>query len=153
MNSKFYLKGTVILERRNHYTGEVLDHVELDNLIVNDGLEGVAKLLTGDSTTSYSSIGIGTGTTAAANDDTTLETEVDREAADNSGDYESPYKAKFEKLFTFSSGESWTITEAGLFDNAVASGSSMFDRFTFSGLAVSTTTDLYVRITITAARA
>ena len=79
-----------------------------------------------------------------------LETEVSRAQADNSGgSYEANYKCIFEKTFTFGSGESYSITEAGVFDGATETGSTMLDRFTFTSKSVDSDTDLYIKVTIT----
>lgn len=144
----FKLKGTVIVEKRDKQ-GNVLEKTELENLIVNSGKERVAKLLNGVSSTTFNSIAIGTGTTSPTTSDTSLETEITRAQADGSGAYEADYKAVFEKTFSFGSGESYNITEAGVFDNATASGSTMLDRFTFGAQAVDADTDLYIKVTIT----
>ena len=145
MESKVFLKGDVVLERRRN--GKVIDREELHNLIVNVGKERVAKLLNGVSATAFGYIAIGTGTTAPAVGDTGAETEITREAATKS--YEASYKAIFEKTFTFGSGESYAITEAIVSDSASASGEAILDRFTFTVKNVDSDTDLYVKVTIT----
>jgi len=148
MKEGFRLIGTAIIERRKK-DGTVIDSQKLKNLIVNTGKERVAKLL-GDlesGISGFSSIGIGTGTTGALVTDSGLETEVSRNLATNA--YEADYKATFEYNFGFSSGESHSITEAGVFDSPVESGSTMLDRFVFTAKEVDADTDLYVKITIT----
>ena len=146
MEDKLTLKGTAIIERRRK-DGTVIDREEVKNLVVNTGKERVAKLINGDSSTYFRAIGIGEGTTAPSASDTTLESEATRALATAS--YESGYKAVFEKTFTFGSGVSYAITEAGMFDSATVSGSVMLDRFTFTAKNVDADTDLYVKITIT----
>lgn len=131
-------------------TGKILQEEEKCNLIVNDGLEIVAKLLNGISSTYFRAIAIGTGTTSAVNGDTSLETEYTRALATLS--YEADYKAKFTKTFTFSSGVDEDITEAGIFDSDTVSGSSMLARTTFSSKTVSSDVDLIVTAVITVAR-
>jgi len=151
MNSnKSFLKltGTVVIERRKK-NGKVIDRQNLKNLIVNSGKEHVAKLIGGlvSGLNEFQSIAIGTGTTSATATDTSLETEVTRALASKS--YEASYKAVFEKTFSFNSGESYNITEAGLFDSNTESGSTMLDRFVFTAKEVDADTDLYIKITIT----
>ena len=80
--------------------------VTYDKKIVDTGLERIAKLFNGISTDPMNVIGIGTGTTAAANGDTELETEVTRESATTS--YEADNKAVLTKTFTF--GSAYSIT-------------------------------------------
>ncbi len=142
----FKLKGVAVIERRTK-DGNVLDRELVDNLIVQTGLERVAKLIGGVSADWYTHIAIGTGTTAAVIGDSALETEYTRAAATIA--YEASYKIKFEKTFSFASGVSENITEAGLTDDAVVSGSVLLDRFVFSAKAIDGDIDLYIKITIT----
>lgn len=131
-------------------TGKILQEEEKCNLIVNDGLEIVAKLINGVSSTYFRAIAIGTGTTGVQNTDTELETEYIRALATLS--YEADYKAKFTKTFEFDSGVDEDITEAGLFDSATASGSIMIARTTFTAKSVSAEIDLIVTADITVNR-
>jgi ribosomal protein S17 len=146
MNDKLMLRGNAIIERRKK-DGTVIDREIIKNLIVNVGKERVAKLINKISATGFDAIAIGTGTNSAQASDTTLQTETTRASATKS--YVANYKAVFEKTFEFGSGEDYDITEAGIFDSAVASGSTMLDRFTFTAKSVDADTDLYVKITIT----
>lgn len=130
--------------------GKILQEEDKCNIIVNDGLERMAKLCNGEESTTFKAIGIGTGTTSAVAGDTTLETEYTRELATLS--YEASYKAKFVKTFTFGSGVSEDITEAGLFDSATVSGSTMLARTTFTAKSVTSSIDLIITATITFAR-
>jgi len=145
MEERIKLMGEVVLELRRK--GVVIERQELKNLIVNTGKERVAKLINGvDSPTSFGYIAIGEGTTSPTANDTALESEVTRASATKS--YNS-YKAVYEYTFSFSSGESYAITEAGIFDDAIASGSTMLNRLTFSAKNVDSDTDLYIKISIT----
>jgi len=146
----FALKENWKFQTVDKMTGQILQEEEKCNLIVNDGLERIAKLLIGVDTTYFRAIAIGTGTTSVTNSDISLETEFTRELADLS--YEADYKAKFTKTFTFNSGVSEDITEAGLFDSTTVSGSSMLARTTFSAKSVSSEINLIVTCTITASR-
>lgn len=140
------LKGIGYFELRQN--GKVIDKWEKHNIIVNDGLERIVKLLGNLSSTAFQYIGIGTGTTSATVNDTALETEVTRALASIS--YEASNKVVFEKTFTFGSGESYSISEIGIFDSLTVSGSVMFDRLVFTPKDVDSTIDLYVKITIEA---
>lgn len=146
---KFIENWTIKRVRRS--TGEVIDIEEKCNTIVNNGLERVAKLINNVSSTHFRALAIGTGTTSPTNSDTSLETEYTRATATLS--YEADYKAKFTKTFTFGSGVSENITEAGIFDSATVSSSTMLARTTFAAKAVDSDTDLIVTATITVARA
>lgn len=143
------IKGQWEIKTIDLATGKIIDVDKGENLILNAGKERVAKLLCGVSSTDFTYIAIGTGTTAPTVTDTALETEVARESAVGGGAYEASYKAVFEKTFNFGSAESYAITEAGLSDSASASGETLFDRFTFSNKNVDADTALFVRITIT----
>jgi len=143
----FKLGYNIELITTDHYTGKVIDRSEISNLIVNTGLEAIVKLLNGVSSTYMRAIAIGTSSTAASASQTALVTEVDRGLATLT--YESDYKAKFSKTFTFISGESYTITEVAVLDN-VTSGGVMLNRAIDAGKAVDVDTDLTVNVTITA---
>lgn len=147
MNEQFKLKGVWNFKTVDVKTGKILQEETKENTIVNTGLERVAKLLNGVSSTYFRAIAVGTGTTGAASGDTALETEVTRATATLT--YEASYKAKFK--YTFSFGGDYAITEAGLFDSATASGSVMLNRTTFTAKNVSSTIQLIVTATITVA--
>jgi len=146
----FKLKENWTIQTVCRSTGEILDSEETCNTIVNNGLERLAKLINGVESTYHRALAIGTGTTGVTNSDTSLETEYTRALATLS--YEADYKAKFVKTFSFGSGVSEDITEAGIFDSATASGSTMLARTTFSAKSISSDIDLIVTATITVAR-
>jgi len=138
------------IDRVDNNTGEILDSEEFSNLIVNNGLERVARLINGDSSTYFRAIAIGTGATAVTNSDSALDDEFTRAAATLT--YEASYKAKFTHTFTFGTGVSETITEAGIFDSDTVSGSTMLARLVFTGKEVSPLISLIITGTITVAR-
>lgn len=129
-------------------TGKILSSEEFTNTIVNNGLERMARLCMGDSSTYFRALAVGTGTTAVVNTDTALEIENTRSLATLT--YEDSYKAKFYKRFTF--GSSYSITEAGIFDSTTVSGSTMLARTVFAAKSVSSSVDLIVTAIITFAR-
>ena len=147
MKDKFQLRGIWTISRQDRKTGKILDSETIHNLIVDTGLERIAKLINGESSTYFRAIAVGEGTDAAASGDTELQDEVKREEADLS--YEADFKAKFAKTFTFDG--SYAITEAGLFDSATVSGSVMMNRLVFAAKNVTTEIQLIVSVTITAA--
>lgn len=147
LNENCKLIGTWELSRVNKETGEILDTEVIHNIIVNTGKERVARLLNGVSSTYFRAIAVGTGATGELVGNTALQTEVTRATATLS--YEASYKAKFEYTFTF--GGSYALTEAGLFDSATVSGSTMLNRTTFSAKNVSTVIQLIATVTITVA--
>jgi len=144
------LRGDAIIERRKK-DGTVIDREEIKNTIINAGKERVAKLIgileTGIAGFTHIAIGESASGDSVNVTDTELVSEAKRESATRN--YEASYKATFEKTFTFDTAESYSIKEAGLFDGATPTGSTMLDRFLFSEKAVDSDTDLYVKITIT----
>ena len=148
MKDGMKLKGNVVLELRKK-DGTVIEHEELKNLIVTTGKSRVRDLIgegIGTGLTGFNSLAIGTGTDAVIVGDTTLQTEVGRALASVSA--ESTDSVIFEKTFTFATAEEYAITEAGIFDSDVETGSTMLDRLVFSAKNVDVDTDLYVKITI-----
>lgn len=91
---------------------------------VNAGLEYDAKLFNGVSTAPFKYIALGTGTTAEANDQTALVTEVSGNGlsrAEGTGTYEADYISVVTYEFTCTA-DSQTFQETGLFDTAVTGG-------------------------------
>jgi hypothetical protein len=147
LNETFKLVGEWTITRVDANTGTILDTETFHNIIVNTGKERVAKLLNGISFTYFQAIGIGTGTTGALVGDSTLEDEFTRSTATLT--YETGYKAKFAKTFSFGTGVSESITEASIFDSATVSGSTMFNRVTFTAKVVTIDVQLIITCNIT----
>ena len=144
---KFELNYNIELITSDHNTGEVIEKSEIHNIIVNNGLERIAKLLNGESVVPFTQIAIGTDDTEASATDTALVTEVAKETATVS--YEASYKAKWSYKFIFSSGESYIIHEIGVFADT-----TMLNRaVSVEGKEVDAETDLTVNVTMTAGRA
>lgn len=147
----FRIDYNIVLKRIDNATGKVLDVERIHNLVVNNGLNLVRDFLGDVSVNAPKYIAIGTSDTAAANADTALGVEVTRELA--TIDVATNYEVEFSKTFTFGSGESYGINEVGLFDNATASGSTMFNRaIATSTKNVDSTTDLDVTCTVSISR-
>ena len=128
-------------------TGKILSTEEYCNLIVNAGLTRAALLLNGNSSTYFRALAVGTNASGPTNSDSALGAEVTRSAATLTN---GTYTAVFAHTFTF--GGDYAITEAGIFDSATVSGSSMLARTVFAAKNVSTTVSLIVTATITVAR-
>jgi hypothetical protein len=142
----FKIRENWKIERVDALTGKVIDSEEFSNLIVNAGLTRVALLLNGNSSTYFRALGVGTGVTAAGYTDSALGTEVTRAAATLTN---GTYTAVFAHTFSF--GGDYAITEAGVFDSATVSGSTMLSRVVFAAKNVSTVVQLIVTATITVA--
>lgn len=144
------LVGNWTITRVNHYTGEIIDTLKGKNLIVNSGLEYLAKLSIGVHTTYFRAIAIGTDGTGAVNEDLALKAEYTRELATLS--YEADFIAKFTKTFEFGSGVAEDIAEVGILDNSVAGG-NLLNRFIVSPVkSVSADVDLIVTCELTFSR-
>jgi hypothetical protein len=118
-------------------TGYYTKHVKYTNLVTNAGRALITNLIYDISTpTAPSYIGIGTGTTAAAATDTTLETEesgagLNRAAATITSQTTtvSGDTGQSAITFTYTGGSDKAITEMGLFN--AASGGTMVARTVF----------------------
>ena len=141
----------VVIKRINNKNGKILDIEKIHNTIVNSGLNLIRDFLGDVSVDAPKYIAIGTDNTGVQNTDTTLNTEYTRSVASGI-DVVTNYQVEFTKIFTFGFGVSETIVEAGLFDSATASGSTMLNRFVFTGKAIDADTDLAVTITLTVSR-
>lgn len=101
--------------------------------LVNAGLEYKAKILIGVSASEFKWVALGTGSTAEANDQTALVTEITtnggaRMIADTIA-YEADYKAKLISTWSFSG--NLAIFECGVFDQ-LAVGGNMLMRHKFA---------------------
>jgi len=131
--------------------GILIEEENISNLITNIGLNVIRDLLGGlGSQGAMTAIAIGTGATAPVNGNTALQTEYTRAAATISTP--ADYQIRYTKTFSFGSGVSETITEAGILDNNT-SGGKLLTRTTFTGKLVSSSVQLIVTATYTIARA
>ncbi|KKM05413.1 hypothetical protein LCGC14_1754380 [marine sediment metagenome] len=140
---KLKLKINAIIQSIDPNTGEVTKETKIHNLVVNTGLEELVD--NGLANIDY--VAIGTDNTGVQATDTELGVEITRSSVTPSN--EGTGIRLFDKTFTFSSGESYTIVEAGLFEGATVSGSTMFNRLTFAGHEVDVDNGVRVQITIT----
>jgi len=119
-NSNISVKGNlkVVVTDSN---GVVKDKREINNLVVSTGLAFIASRMKDTTDDAMSYMAIGTGTTAAAAGDTTLGTELDRNALTSTtvSDNVTTYVA------SWAAGDgTGAITEAGIF-NADSSGTML----------------------------
>ena len=119
--------------------GHYSETKSVSNLVTNAGKAAAAGLLTGDITDYFDYIAVGTGTTAAALTDTTLETEtaasgLSRAASTNSRTTTDVTNdtAQFVKAFSVSG--TVAVTESGVF--SASSGGTLLARQTFSAINV-----------------
>jgi hypothetical protein len=121
---------------------------------LDSGIEYTAKLMNGVSTAPFKYIGLGSGTTAEATDQTGLITEITGNGlarAEATCGYEATGKATWTKEFT-ATADGQQINEVGIFD--AASGGHCLMRHKYSSTkALDSTESLTVSIVFTQARA
>ncbi len=143
MEKKLKLEVNAIIESFNVYTKEITKTSKVHNLVVDVGLDEAID----NGLSNIGHMAIGTDNTAVTAGDTDLGVEVKREARANTN--EGTGIREYDNTFTFNSGESFTIVEAGLFDSPTLSGSLMLNRLVFTGHDVDVDNGVRVRITIT----
>lgn len=136
-------KGTLDIIVRGP-DGNIKDEKKVENLIVDTGLDYIASRMNGTSENVMSHMAVGTGSTAAAAADTTLGTELDRNAltsttvTDNAIAY----------VCSWAAGDgTGSLTEAGLF-NASSAG-TMLCRTVFGTVTKSADDSMTITWTIT----
>lgn len=140
----FGIKGHVHLVLRDE-AGNIKQEVDHHNLVVTTGKAHIAdQLSSSPGQSAMSHMAIGTGTTAAAAGDTTLETELDRNSLTSRTD--STNVVTYVGNWAAGDGTG-AITEAGLF-NASSSG-TMLARTVFSVVNKGASDTLQVTWTLT----
>ena len=139
LNENFKVTGQVTIQK----SGEVVR--DIPNTIVTAGKNDIASLITGaGSVMTY--MAVGTGTTAVAAGDTTLETESDRNALSTSGGTASTNTVEFVAVWNAGDGTG-SLTEAGLF--SASSSGTMLARTVFSAVNKGASDVLTITWTIT----
>lgn len=124
--------------------GKIKEEKKVDNLIVTTGLAYIASRMNGTSESVMSHMAVGTGSTTAAAADTTLGTELDRNAltsttvTDNAIAYVATYAA---------GDATGSLTEAGLFN--AASAGTMLCRTVFGTVTKAADDSMTITWTIT----
>jgi len=148
LNDSLKLKGRVGIVLKDK-DGNVKETRDIDNLVVDAGLDFIASRMEGTTDAVMSHMALGSGTTAAAAGDTDLESILgSREALDSITvtDNAVAYVASFE-----AGDATGAVTEAGIFN--ASSGGSMLCRTVFSVVnkAADDTMSVTWTITISAA--
>ena len=122
-----FLTGKVKANGRIHFlikdavTGEIKTDCWHPNLVVTVGKYHIADQLSDQGEAAMSHMAIGTGTTAAAAGDTTLETELDRNALTSTTQGSATDANKVTFVGDWAAGDgTGAITEAGIFNSASA---------------------------------
>ena len=122
LNDKLSLTGALTIS----VNGDVVR--EIRNLVVTSGKGLVAANLQGGSVTPITYMGVGSGSVAAANGDTALQSEIDRNALVTSGGTVAAAVVSYECTWLPGDGTG-ALTEAGLF--SASSGGTMLARTVF----------------------
>ena len=124
--------------------GNLKEQRDIDNLVVTSGLGYIASRMKDATDTAMGYMAIGTGTTAAAAGDTTLGTELDRNALTST----SVTSNQIEYVASWSAGDgTGAVTEAGLFN--AASAGDMLARTVFDVVNKAANDTLSITWTIT----
>ena len=97
-------------------TGELLHHQEQHNLVVDAGLDVLCSFLAGEAPATVTHFAVGTGTTAVLGAQTTLTTEVEREAITVATTASKTVTIKYYLSSATANGN--TLAEIGLFNDA-----------------------------------
>jgi hypothetical protein len=139
MNETINLKGEIEILLNDKVV------LEKKNLIVQVGKNFLASAIINSSTSPFVAIAIGTSSTPAGVNDTTLGTELVRAAYTTSS--VSANVVSLSRAFAAGTGTG-TITEAGIFNNAT-SGGTMLSHVVFSAIGKSANDSLTINWTIT----
>lgn len=127
MIDKLKFNGTVCIKKTNTETGQI-ETYKMTNLVVTAGKTLIMSRLQGATSNVINYIAVGTGNTAPALTDTTLETELEREAITVSGGTASTNTITYVANFGVGVGTgAWR--EAGLFNES--SGGTMLSRVVY----------------------
>ena len=145
LNDTLKLKGRVGIVVKDK-DGKVKETRDVNNLVVNDGLNFIASRMVGTSQNVMSHMALGTGTTAAAASQTALVSQTgSRETIDGTPSVSGGtvnYDCAFE-----ANDVTGAITEAGIFN--AATGGDMLCRVVFSPVNLTSTDSISVDWTIT----
>lgn len=135
----------VYLEVADIATGEIIHTEETHNRVTNVGLNLIRDLLTNNTSDRITHMAFGSGTAAASTGDTTLLEEVFRDSI-TSTDVSNPASVQFRHFLSAASANGHTITELGLFTDAVAG--KMFARVLISPIVKTTQVSINLYWTI-----
>ena len=122
--------GHVTIETRDADTGELKSRREVNNLVVTLGKEFIAARMAANATAVMSHMAIGTGGTAPAAGNSTLQTELARTALAVAGGSVAGAVVTYNATFGVGVGTG-ALQEAGLFNAAGAGAGTMAARVTY----------------------
>jgi len=130
VSSQLELGSNVEINIIDVKSSKIIQTIKKKNLVVTSGINLARDLLDGTTTIAVNYLGVGTGTTAVAAGDTTLESEQFRGAITKRTSVSGAFTMAYYLSSTQGNGND--LTEAGLFDTS--SGGSMFSRVTYSAI-------------------
>jgi hypothetical protein len=137
--------GTLEIVLRDQ-NGNVKDQRKVNNLVVDTGLAYIADRMADAAESAMSHMAVGTGSTAAASGDTTLETEAGRVALTST----TQTNEDVVYVATFSAGTgTGALTEAGILNGA--SGGTLLCRTVFSTVNKGASDSLQITWTVSMA--
>ena len=137
--------GTLEIVLRDQ-NGNVKDQRKVNNLVVDTGLAYIADRMADAAESAMSHMAVGTGSTAAASGDTTLETEAGRVALTST----TQTNEDVVYVATFSAGTATgALTEAGILN--AASGGTLLCRTVFSTVNKGASDSLQITRTVSMA--
>lgn len=132
-DARFALRGFVTVTLHGK-SGEILFQEESKNIVVETGLNRIVSRLGQSSANIMNVLALGTGTTAAASNQTALVSEIVA-AANRKAATLTSYATgtmRFEASWATNELNNYTIAEVGLFDTTAATAGVMFSRALFS---------------------
>jgi hypothetical protein len=130
INENLKLSGQLNIVLKDK-AGNIKDHREVKNLVVNSGLAYIASRMTGTAKSVMSHMALGSGTTAAAAGQTDLVSILGAREALDSTTISGTNDEKVVYVSSFEAGDATgAVTEAGIFN--AATGGDMLCRTTFS---------------------
>lgn len=145
MESFIKVVGNICIKKYDE-NNNLIDTVSHPNLVVNGGKEFIARRIAGN-TSLISHIGVGSGTTVAVGSDTSLEIEIDRSNLLSTATV-SNTAVTFAASFANANAVG-TLSEAGLFNSANISNSTMICRTVFPGYAKGSNETIAISWTLT----
>ncbi len=147
------IKGKAIIKEINPESGEVVSKEVQENLIVQTGLNEIAKYLEANNspaTFEYMAVGDGaTAGTSPSNGDTSLTNELDRSSAITPSRTDNVVTFTYTFIQSSSSPDKSSLTEMGIFDSSTDDSGIMLNRIIFDTAKDNATNDLEITYEIT----
>lgn len=140
------VSGTLHVLVRDTTTGQIKYDVTFNNLVVSAGTAFIASRMSGAASGVMTYMAVGTGNTAPASGDVTLQTELARVALSVSGGTPTANAVLYTATFPAGTGTG-ALTEAGIFN--ASSGGTMLSRTTYAVVNKGASDEMIVNWTVT----